>query len=162
MNLKQLKFVLSGYDVKRYHTWPMIKEQTVGDHSARVAVISIYLTSGSISAVVPSLLHDVAEKLTGDLPATAKWMFPKLEVAMDEAEQQVLLKEGLVYDYSPILKAADIVELIVHGWEELKMGNRYGEAIIRNGRKYLHTLDLPTIVRERAFELIKEIPYGSE
>ena len=63
--VKNLIDILSGGEVKRYHTMKTIGEQTVANHSWGVAVILNWLKPDiSKVALLKALSHDVAEKRT--------------------------------------------------------------------------------------------------
>lgn len=70
--LDPLRLKLAGGDVKRYHTYATVPAQTVAAHSWRVAVIAAHLWPDRPGLPLAALYHDVAEGLTGDVPAPAK------------------------------------------------------------------------------------------
>ncbi len=71
---KQLELLLIGGQVRRFHTVPVLKEQTVAAHSHGVVLLtSILLGAGCRSeALVMAALHDMGEWSTGDIPSPAK------------------------------------------------------------------------------------------
>jgi 5'-deoxynucleotidase YfbR-like HD superfamily hydrolase len=158
-------------NVKRFHTESLIREDTIGHHSANVAGIIMYLyypeiPSGNLLAA--ALCHDVAERSTGDVPATAKWVSPELKKALIKME--VLLHEEsnihfpdyiLSNDEVNILKFADSVELGLKCMHERSMGNRTVEDIIdkiaRHAEDNLKNQPLDSRFRAKAEDLIAQL-----
>jgi len=60
--------------VPRWSVVPMLKRQTVSDHTYRVMVIYLHLclVLDTTPNLVGALLHDVSECRTGDIPSPAK------------------------------------------------------------------------------------------
>ena len=75
-----------------------------------------------------ALFHDVAECITGDVPANAKWDYPKLAQELQATEQDIYKKWGLLVpeiepSHKEVLKWADGLELMHFCSEEVRMGN---------------------------------------
>lgn len=89
---QKLVYTLEAGEVQRFHACPsVIRKQTVGEHSWGVTLISGYLFKAYHGVEHPhsllmleSLLHDVAEIETGDIPATFKWSSPEVDNASEE------------------------------------------------------------------------------
>ena len=152
----------SGAAVKRYHTVNMLVEETVGHHSANVAILCILLSEQkpSVNLLMAALLHDMAEQYTGDIPATAKWASDELKAALDKMEyeahtESVMAVPGLDAEERLILKQADMLDLCFKCMEEITMGNRGAMPMLRRGLAYLqnnHPLHMTN-------KLIEEIRY---
>lgn len=122
-----------GGQVRRYHTRPVHNQQTVAAHSWGVAAILLDIVppeEQSVALLRAALYHDVAEYDTGDVPAQAKWISPKLKDALDELEAGIEEEYGISY-YLTLsakdknwLKIADLMELMWFVLEERRMGNR--------------------------------------
>lgn len=134
--------IRAGGGVRRYHTRPLIGEQTVASHSWGVAAIIIDVTEGhekpSFELMRAALFHDVAEHVTGDIPATAKWRWPSLKAAMDSMEAEVetalgIRADGLSKQEMLLLKAADMMELLWFCVEQRRLGNHTIYHIFKNG-----------------------------
>lgn len=158
MNVEQLILVLRAYNVKRYHTADLNEVQTVGDHSARVALLTIYL-AGDTRLVWSALIHDGAEGEVGDVSSAAKWKYPELAKALRQTEEEVLKKVGLtIYlteEDRAILKAADLLELILFGARQYSKGVVEGAAIGKRGINALRSLTLPKEVHDRVEVMIR-------
>lgn len=124
--------------VLRYHTWPTIHQQTVAEHSHRVAMIYIKLYGVPRAEVlVYILLHDLGELAAGDVPFYSKRRVPELKEAVNHAEELGLKDLGLEL---PTLtdeewkqfKTADLLEMYEFGKIENQMGNTYGLIVCRN------------------------------
>lgn len=142
-------------NVKRYHTFPIIGEQTVGHHSCRVALLVLYLTDGRAGAnlLKAALFHDLAEISTGDMPATVKWSNPQLSELLSQIEHRFEMEHEIAVSLSAheknLLKTADMTELVLFAEEQIRMGNR--EALRLWHRGILYTQQIGT------FDLIKEL-----
>jgi hypothetical protein len=91
--------------VRRYHTWPVLRPQTVAEHTWHVMRIwwQVY---GPMSPAVSSylLLHDAGEGQAGDVQFGAKRRYPEL-------------------------KASDLLEMAEFAADEMLMGNRLASPI---------------------------------
>jgi hypothetical protein len=141
--------------IKRYHSWPVIQNQTVGEHCWQVALIYQQLWGDIPSPVEKYIrLHDVAELVLGDIPFPAKANNPDLKAAYDAAEGRALTELGL---HVPVLhpdvrlkvKICDLLEMMCFGMVERELGN---------------TLALPIIIRTRevALKLVNKIDTEGE
>jgi hypothetical protein len=127
--------------VRRYHTWPVLRQQTLAQHSWRVATICVELSAAvgrrpSPELLTWCLLHDtLVEPHTGDLPHHVKRDNPALKAALTEIEAPLLEAAGLPV-LSPfqvwVLKLCDLLEMWEFGMEEQAMGNRFGGPVVAN------------------------------
>lgn len=124
--------------VKRYHTWPMIKEQTVGHHCWRVACIFVEIFGIPRAEVLYYCLHhDSGELYAGDIPFGIKKTIPNLKEAMDVAES-IGLKQldtrlpQLTKEEQIQVKICDYLEMHETGEHELNLGNKYAEPIAKD------------------------------
>ncbi len=128
--------------VRRFHTWPVLHQQTVAEHSWNVARILLVIWSEAPRhVVVEALFHDTGEVAIGDVPSYAKWRIPDLKRLMDDAEdharQAMVLPWGLpgpqrlTYLEARILKLADVTELWETFLQEQAMGNQLAGLGIR-------------------------------
>lgn len=157
--ISTIKRYRAGNKVKRYHTCDTLVEETVGHHSANVAVLCVLLSEEKPSAalLMAALTHDMAEQFTGDIPATAKWSSDKLKDALDDLEQRYsgywFPHTVLTHRENKVLKQADMLDLCFKALEEINMGNQQFKPILHRGVDYLRTHDpLPATV-----VLLKEI-----
>jgi len=148
----------AGNAVKRFHTVNLLVEETVGHHSANVAMLCNLLTNYQPSAnlLKAALYHDLAEQFTGDVPATAKWMYPGLKKVLAIIEQDQLPDIVLTEDEERILKQADMLDLCYKAAEEMAMGNKGMRRIFLNGIHWLQTNQPSLEVLNRVKELLDE------
>ncbi len=129
--------------VTRYHTVQTLQRQTIADHQWGVAMIlyQICINAPSQELIRAALQHDLAEVITGDAPATAKWTFPDVKKAMDDAEAHVNNELGLIFSLTPeetlLLKAADMLELCYFCLNETALGNSKAQDVLERGLKYV-------------------------
>ena len=143
-----IKTVRYGNQVARWHTRPMIRRETVGEHTANVLAIVFALCGDenpSPALISATLLHDTAEQWTGDVPATAKWEMPILKENLDELERKMMTQNWLrvpeLTDEEKLtLKWADMLDLCYTCLAELNMGNRTISEVFERGVEYLRGL----------------------
>lgn len=126
---KRIGLIRSAGAVKRYHTVETIKTQTVAEHSWGVAMIlSSFVDRPSYRLIRQALCHDMAEVLTGDVPATAKWGWPAFAKAEQEAANEFHRKYGfteVLEDWEfELLKMADGLEGLSFCIREIELGNK--------------------------------------
>jgi len=69
MNLDQLKLALNLHCVRRFQTHRMQQPKSVAEHSFRVAALYAFFGGKEL---LPALMHDAEEAITGDLPSPIK------------------------------------------------------------------------------------------
>jgi 5'-deoxynucleotidase YfbR-like HD superfamily hydrolase len=128
----QLRLILCGGRVRRFHAKPMIKDETVAEHQHLVAWIAT-LVSGSPRAelLLACLSHDLPECDLGDLPSPAKRLM-QLEAAYQREEANIYKAAGMPNYYELltaeekiILKFADNVAGYLRCVYEKELGNQY-------------------------------------
>ena len=148
MSKAELGYLREAFMVRRYHTVGHVaREETVGHHTCNVIAILFHLFDDNppMYLVKHALHHDAAEGMTGDIPATAKWKFPALAKACDEAESEVAKAAGLSEVeleplYRDLLKYADMMDLCFKAVEELTFGNEAFQIVLVNGLTYVMAL----------------------
>lgn len=121
--------------VKRYHTWPMLGQQTVAEHAWRVAGIYVEIFGLPRAEVLYYCLHhDSGELWAGDLPFGTKIGRPILKQLMDDAEakgrEQLNLSLPELSEQELVqVKICDLLEMHELGAHECLMGNQYAEPI---------------------------------
>jgi hypothetical protein len=97
---------LSGDDIDRH-------QKAVCDLVVELCEVIGYDLTGS-DLIEAALNHDEAERVLGDLPATAKARFPALAAAYAKAELEVLVDMGHTWNLSrleaDILRLCDVLE----------------------------------------------------
>lgn len=126
--------------VRRYHTWPVLRQQQVDSHTWQVMRLYVELFGRPDESVWEYILfHDVAEVGTGDTPSDVKTRNPKLKECLDRAEEGVLESMGIrlpkiKYEEFVKVRVCDRLERFEFALEELNMGNKYAEPILRGAR----------------------------
>ena len=149
---------LRGCGVKRYHTMLTIRQQTVADHSARVALLLHHVAPHCRAEVLlAALMHDLSEFATGDTPSPSKWRWPDLQDALRKAEQAVEHDNGftvrLTNDERHLVSWCDMMELITWGDEEAQLGNTHAVALVKRGLASLRQMGHPNFVARDLFNM---------
>ena len=151
--------------VRRYHVWPMLQEQSVGEHTAQV-LGAYWCVFGPPAPEVTTaiLLHDAGEGDAGDNQYGAKRRYPELKAALDVAEAAqvrvvVDATAGLGADPHPQLtdrerwrvKACDLLDGWEHALTDVAMGNRLALPVVDAYASGLedHLLKMPDDDRAR-------------
>lgn len=126
----RLFYVDGSQRVRRWHTEPVLHNQTVGEHSYGVMYLVLELTgwSASRNLLLASLMHDTAERKTGDVPGPTKRKLG-VKAAFDAMEDAHMAELGLVIpalteSEAFTLKLADNLEGAMFCAFELRRGNR--------------------------------------
>lgn len=139
---------LSG-QIKRYHTWPIIGQQTIAEHTWQLLRIYFAVEKEPDIRVIYSIVfHDVGETKTGDMPYPIKRDNPALKEMVDglEARSQAdqmeywgSFRQNLVtpkeYDF---LKQIHLIEMWEFGLDQVNMGNAYAFIIADRCLKSLY------------------------
>lgn len=145
-----------GGEVRRYHTWPTIRQQTVADHTFHVLRIYWHLFGEVPPEVTAYLLHhDVCEVRVGDPPHPIKLHNPELKVVYDRLEDETLVEMlgeeramnvlGSVNDLERVrMKACDLLEMAEFAGVEVNLGNKYAWPIFDNVARAIAGLLLTT------------------
>ncbi len=158
--MSNLDLIRFGGSVKRYHTATTIGAQSVAEHSFRVACICYLLDPEcSKQQLLHALVHDLAEQVTGDIPAPAKRLLRTEELGRLEAKvTNSLLSTKLLPYQEKILKYADYLEGMLYCVEQRALGNRTMEQVFSNYQDYL--VDIGALDNERVrdiyLDLLKE------
>lgn len=132
--------------VKRYHTWPTLQEQTVADHSFNVLRIYIQVFGPPPMEVTNYIIiHDLGEIVTGDLPYPIKKQNQSLKILVDDLESQAIEEMGFKWDHltnfqRKSIKICDLLEMVEFAIHEETIGNKFAIPIIEDVS--LHLIDL--------------------
>jgi len=155
-----------GAGVRRCHTYHLSRENTVGEHSFRVLLLYWQLAKGTIGldqkVMEAILLHDLAECVTGDIPAPMKNKLTKTYPNDVSCLEETFLRTiGFPYvdEYACItefdkrvVKLLDSLDLLILCWEErFNYGNRslypmHHRAWVYYANKHSDFMDLLTHV----------------
>lgn len=142
-----MEFVSRAGQVKRYHTWPVLLQETVAAHSFEVAWLCDFIwgeaQGASAGLLRAALAHDLAEHLVGDHPADAK---RRLDAALHDAltrvEEAVLEEHDFAYhqaltpEEAQVLRMADSLALMMHCVRERRLGNAGIAPVFARGSIY--------------------------
>lgn len=143
--------------IRRFHVFPMVFPDAVGQHTGGVVYLVHYLTYDILSPdraygiLASALLHDLAEYKTGDLPSPTKAVLAT--GALENMEANYLgefVPPGMmntktitgvsgVYDESDkaILSIADAMDGLIRSAIEIRSGNRCFEEAYLNYNRYV-------------------------
>ena len=127
-------------DLKRYNNTPRIKDESVAEHTAFVALIVLQLHKeydfNVERALKMALTHDLGEIYITDIPHNVKRMFPDVHIAIQNAELQIYKNEFPNYfSYffelfkgksieAKIVQYADILSCKQYTKSEVQLGNK--------------------------------------
>ena len=148
-----LKVLHEAGTVTRFHTVRSVHQTTVAHHSWGVCLILLRITSPSSQLLAAAIYHDLAESVTGDVPATAKWLSSELTDSLGQLEFNFEREHNLIVDLSDdettLLKWADMFELIMYADSEIALGNTLFKPIRERGIAYLSQRPAPNAVAAR-------------
>ena len=162
----ELKFILAGSDVKRYHTLLTLQNETVGHHSHGVACLVMLLNPrASRKLLVAALLHDLSEHQTGDIPSPAKRAY-NIGQQVEKLEMKLMEEAGFIFpDLAPAesrtLKLADIAHGALFCAREINLGNSNMKIVFERYLSYAESMT-PKGREQELFNHIKEISNGCE
>lgn len=153
--MEQLDFIRHAGETRRFHTWPVLRQQNVAEHSWHVAQLLFLMYGGqepgiTIALLMAGLTHDMAECQVGDIPSPAKRAmsstFPNFREKWGEMEQRIL--HGYEMDWEGALsneekrrlKLADVMEGALYCVRERAMGNTLIDVCYRNFANYIGEL----------------------
>jgi hypothetical protein len=103
--------------VKRYHTWPTLRIETIAEHSHGVAMLYMrmfvdpmdgdtLMRVTNLHAVRWILENDLAELWSGDAPFPVKMRFPNMREAHKEVEREANMALGVRVPQLPVGSAS--------------------------------------------------------
>lgn len=121
--------LLEGGGIYRYHTKNCIDRQTVQSHSWRMAAMLHTLWPACRQTLLWAvLMHDVSERITGDIPYTVKSNNPGLRMELKRITYEEEVRLGVRYDLmkeeQQVLAFLDLYEGAMYCLDEIEMGNR--------------------------------------
>lgn len=126
--------------VSRYHTWPHVREQSVGEHTWQVMRILLAIwPEAPRELLVETIFHDAGERVSGDAPYPIKAQNPTLKSEMDRIERAGRLEMTAWGAVAPlpiseqeraVLKLAEFIEMMEWGLDELALGNQSARLVV--------------------------------
>lgn len=166
--MEQLDFLRDAGETRRFHTWPVLRQQNVAEHSWHVAMLAHVLYGQEEPGITPAFLmacltHDMAECKVGDIPSPAKRGMDAMfrvqdakEPVPDETttfrEAWGIMEQGILANYSMDwekfltpeeqrrLKFVDVLDGMFYCIRERAMGNKLIESCYRNFASYAKEL----------------------
>lgn len=137
--MEQLEFIRNAGETRRFHGWPVLRQQTVAEHSFHVTMILYSLYGQNVPGIrfehlMAALCDDLAEWITGDPPSpftrAMEVRMPGFRANRKEVEDTVLNKVQLDWGHlltdeeKRMLKFADYVDGAMYCIRERAMGNQ--------------------------------------
>lgn len=126
-------------EIRRYHTWSVLRDQSVGEHSWQIMRILLAVwPRAPRRLLIHAVIHDMPE-MGGDISYPFKVIFPDLKTLMNRVENYVAheqMKNGrpAIVSVSPyemlMFKICEWIEMWEYGLHEFNLGNRYAEIIV--------------------------------
>lgn len=126
----RIAFVRNGMSVRRYHQYHTAEIDTVGKHSAGVALfIHLINPDASKHLIMAALAHDLGEQITGDVPSPAKKLLSQTaNIELKTLEANLLADHNFSFLLTPaeraLLKIADCFDGLAFCVEEAERGNK--------------------------------------
>lgn len=156
--MKDFRHLYEAGAVKRWHTWPTLKDQDNAAHSWGVALILHQIAPYNFNVLVHALTHDLHEVDGGDVPYNVKKSYPRIKEALDSQEQDFIDHHEIWPVVSEqdlhLLKWADMFELLLWCFRERDLGNQRIGIVIGRAYEALEKLGFPN---EAAEQLFKEV-----
>lgn len=149
-----------AYEVSRYHTWPHLQRQTVGEHSAQVwRILKAIWPDCPARLLDHCMTHDMGEGVSGDVPYPVKRSSPAVKRGLDELEMAAHLRMSvswMVPEPSAIdnfermvFKLAEYIEMWEFGLSELTLGNRAARLIAQRMRAEVNSSQIELLQSNR-------------
>jgi 5'-deoxynucleotidase YfbR-like HD superfamily hydrolase len=132
--------------VTRYHTWPRLREQSVGEHSMQVMRILLAIwPKAPRELLIHCMVHDIGEVWSGDPPYPVKAQNPDMKEACDRVEGEAHIAMCLPWGVPPpavlsqeeraVFKLAEFIEMMEWGLYEAALGNTMARLVVTRCRE---------------------------
>jgi 5'-deoxynucleotidase YfbR-like HD superfamily hydrolase len=130
---------LSG-QLRRYHTWPIVGQQTVAEHCWNLLRIYLCVTDKIDHHMVMHIMyHDIGEIFTGDAPYPLKHNYKEVKALLDVLEIKSMIKQlnhwgafkqiMLTEQDRILFKQIELIEMSEFGMDQVNLGNSHGFVI---------------------------------
>ena len=148
-----INILREGSSVQRCHTLPHHGEYSVGKHSYDAVMLLLTLNpEASKNLIKAVLVHDIAERWTGDMPGPAKWSDVELGRRLDNLERKCLKSIGwdilLTAEERIWLSTVDVIEFFLWTKEQLAMGNMNAAVIVGRLITQFKHMTIPKVARD--------------
>jgi hypothetical protein len=152
---KQVQATREGGRVQRCHVVDHKGLYDVAQHTYGALNLLLLLhPEPSLQLIKAVQWHDVAERWTGDVPATAKWMNPRLREALKLLEEPLMKRFGLHQDLTlqekEWLAAVDILELWL--WSREHQDEMHPRQMMQSCVKAISELHVRNMLPQIAWE----------
>lgn len=147
---------------KRFHNAAVLTENTVAQHSWGVAWF-VYLLSCELpraEVLLAAMAHDLAEQITGDMPAPAKRLLGIRGLLADK-ENEVLgqfhmdFENVLTVEEERIVGLADCMDGMLFCIKERQLGNRFIEYTFQKFHSYISEIVSSALEKEVLTTLVQ-------
>lgn len=160
-----LEFIRNGGETRRFHTFPVLREQRVDSHSWQVAMLLWHVFGDtepgvSFELMMAAMTHDLAEHKVGDIPSPAKrWFDSNYSLVEIEDGKPTAFRDGwnrmeaevrnsaqqnweqfLNDEQKDQLKFCDVAEGALYCIRERAMGNKLIAECFRNFLIYMREI----------------------
>lgn len=147
---------------KRFHNAAVLTENTVAQHSWGVAWFAYLLSPERPAArvLLAAMAHDLAEQITGDMPAPAKRLLGIRGMLADK-ENEVLRRFGMDFENElneaeeRIVGLADCMDGMLYCVKERQLGNRFIEYTFQKFHSYIVDLCTSDLEKEILSTLVQ-------
>jgi 5'-deoxynucleotidase YfbR-like HD superfamily hydrolase len=155
----------ASFNVRRWHVFPTHGQQNVGHHTACALSLLYVIHPCPSHALVQCLLfHDTAERWVGDVPAPVRRANKDFSDLYERLEQEHFAQHPTVHramsklteDELRWLKAIDVLELLMHMYDEIMLGNQHAGIVAQRAREYLQRDGTPEEVLDFVAVLARE------
>lgn len=147
--------------VKRYHVWPHIHDQSCGEHCWQLMRILLAIwPEAPREVLIHIMVHDIGETVAGDLPYPVKADNKDLKAIMDRLENDGHLAMCLPWSLPPpqrlgdeeknIVKLAEYLEMAEWGMYEIELGNSHDSLVVRRCLEAAAKMAVPEWCRKAA------------
>lgn len=159
--------------VKRYHTYPTLRQQDVAAHSWQtIRILLAIYPDCPRHLLIYGLVHDGGEWKNGDLPFETKlnkseaWK-KETKTAEEDANRAMCLpwswppQPALTNEENASFKLAELIEMMEFGLEEMNLGNKYASLIVERTQRAAYkacneTSEVPPLVRAAALKYMSK------
>lgn len=158
--MEQLRFIRDAGETRRFHTFPVLRQQNNAEHGWHQAMLLWFIYGGqepgiSMEMMMAALTSDMAEHKVGDIPSPAKRnMEQRLELkgaqtfrqAWNDMEQEILREQHLDWNHCLSveqlrqLQLTDSMDGALYCIRERAMGNQLIVECFMNYISYIKAL----------------------
>lgn len=164
MSLHHAQLFRNAANTQRYHTKRMLSTQTVGAHTFNMLLLLRQVEPLARPELIWACAHhDLPEYFTGDIPAPMKMASPELKVLLEGLESDLAplyYSPDLTVEEEALLKWVDLMELVLHCLEEIRMGNRMdAPEMAKTGLEWLNNMPVYNAVAGRLLDAVRVLAH---